>query len=96
MCSFFNQIHCNDNGFHVSIAWNILSCSWGEMCNELPYKKWKKYKGNEDNKGALKYYSKLIIVFCYMGIALGISKEEFYNLYMSKLAENIDRQKRGY
>jgi len=85
-----------DRELKISMAWNLLSCSWGDLCNNLPYKKWKTYKKKEITQETLMMCVQVLLAFIQFGLVLGIEEEEFYNLYMSKLEENINRQKRGY
>lgn len=73
--------------------WAELSYWVGNYINNLPYKRWKTYKEYEiDTSELAKSFTNIISLFVHIAVELGITKELFYDLYVSKNAENIERQ----
>jgi hypothetical protein len=82
----------------VELQWSYISILAGEFIDLLPYKHWKTYdKDLELNQDALFNKAQLMLyAFVLMGKALGIDKQRFYDLYISKNKENINRQENNY
>jgi hypothetical protein len=82
----------------VEKQWSALSTYVGEYIDLLPYKHWKTYdsKFEVDAPGLAEKTNQILYSFIVMGKALGIDKEHFYNLYVSKNKENINRQNNNY
>lgn len=81
---------------NVSAHFGILSANVGQLINNLPFKVWKNYDIDDhlkksDAEGVLIWIMKSFIE---IGTSLGITKEKFYSLYISKNQENYDRQNR--
>ena len=96
--TFFKKSEIKDPHLVIPMAWGSMSALWGAMLDKLPYKKWKKYTGKEKlelNKLAFNYQG-IIDSLLMMALSLDVDPQMFYNLYNSKVQENIDRQKRGY
>jgi len=81
----------------IDAYWSKLCILYGEMLNNVPYKYWKTYKKIEVDTNMVEEFMKLILaLFFNLALIIGIDKEKFYSLYVSKNKENFDRQKRGY
>jgi hypothetical protein len=82
----------------VELQWNYISILAGEFIDSLPFKHWKTYdKDLElDTNKLMDKASHMLYAFVLMGKALGIDKERFYDLYISKNKENINRQENNY
>ena len=81
----------------VEKQWSTLSILVGEYMDILPYKHWKTYKLPKlKTKELLEKAKQILYSFILMGKALGITKEHFFSLYISKNQENINRQKNNY
>lgn len=82
----------------VELQWSYLSILAGEFIDLLPYKHWKTYPEDltlDADKLTTKA-AQMLYAFVLMGKALGIDKERFYDLYISKNKENINRQENNY
>lgn len=87
---------CEPN-LQVEKQWSTLSVLAGEYMDILPYKHWKTYKLPKlETEELLAKAKQILYSFILMGKALGITKEHFFNLYISKNQENINRQKNNY
>jgi Straboviridae dCTP pyrophosphatase len=88
----------------ISVQWRNMTLEFAELLERLPFKEWKTYpeetlQGFKDDEDMLETYYEYIDMFHFfmnMGLALGIDGETFEKLYVSKNAENFDRQARGY
>lgn len=88
----------------ISVQWRNMTLEFAELLERLPFKEWKSYpeetlNGFKDEEDMLETYYEYIDMFHFfmnMGLALGIDGETFEKLYVSKNAENFDRQARGY
>lgn len=88
----------------ISVQWRNMTLEFAELLERLPFKEWKTYPqetldGFKDDEDMLETYYEYIDMFHFfmnMGLALGIDGEMFEKLYVSKNAENFDRQARGY
>lgn len=88
----------------ISVQWRNMTLEFAELLERLPFKEWKTYpeeilKGFKDKEDMLETYYEYIDMFHFfmnMGLALGIDGETFEKLYVSKNAENFERQARGY
>lgn len=88
----------------LTIQWRNLTLEFAELMERLPYKEWKTYtndqlagKMTEEELLEIQYeYCDMFHFFVNMGLALGIDGEKLEKLYVTKNAENFDRQKRGY
>lgn len=78
-------------------AWSYLCVSVGEFIDMLPYKHWKTYDNPTVNMDILKNKAnEILFIFVYMGKALDIDSQRFFDLYISKNKENINRQNNNY
>lgn len=88
----------------ISIQWRNMTLEFAELLERLPFKEWKTYPeetlaGFKDEEDMLETYYEYIDMFHFfmnMGLALGIDGDTFEKLYVSKNAENFNRQARGY
>lgn len=88
----------------ISTQWRNVTLEFAELLERLPFKEWKTYpearlEGFKDEEDMLETYYEYIDMFHFfmnIGLALGIDGETFEKLYVSKNAENFDRQARGY
>ncbi len=82
----------------VELQWSYISIMAGEFIDLLPYKHWKTYPNDvEVDMEQLKTKAQHILyAFVLMGKALGINKQRFFDLYISKNKENIKRQNNNY
>jgi dimeric dUTPase (all-alpha-NTP-PPase superfamily) len=88
----------------ISIQWRNMNTEMVELLDRLPWKEWKTYSdkqlaGFESEEAKIETYYEYIDVFHFfmnIGLALGIDGDTFEKLYVTKNAENFDRQKRGY
>lgn len=73
-----------------------------EVVNRIPWKPWRKYKSSDhqlSEKEILELQYEIIDIWHFiMNLCLlwNISAKDFYNLYMAKNKENMDRIQRGY
>lgn len=87
----------------ITKQWRNLTLEFAELLERLPFKEWKTYTP-EQLKGVGKdelletwyEYSDMFHFFINIGLALGIDGDTLERLYVTKNAENFDRQKRGY
>jgi hypothetical protein len=88
----------------ISKEWRNMNLEMAELLERLPFKEWKTYSpealaGFTSDEQKLETWYEYIDVFHFfmnVGLLLGITPEIFVQLYMTKNAENFDRQKRGY
>lgn len=88
----------------ISMEWKNITLEMAELVERLPHKSWKNYTesqktGWESEEHKLETWYEYIDVFHFfmnIGLLLGISPDDFEKLYVTKNAENFDRQKRGY
>lgn len=74
-----------------------MDCEMAELMEQLQYKWWKQYVGQDVDFIEAKY--EIVDMFHFLvSIALlwGMDAEEFFAIYQSKMTENINRQKRNY
>jgi dimeric dUTPase (all-alpha-NTP-PPase superfamily) len=77
----------------------IICCQdeLSEILNWLPWKHWKKYKKEKINNKEVKYEIIDLMHFVIsLALLFGMTADEFYSLYVTKMEENNNRQKRGY
>ena len=73
--------------------WSELSYWVGDYINNLPYKRWKTYKEYKiDTTELANCFTNIMSLFVHIAVELGITKELFFALYVSKNTENIQRQ----
>jgi hypothetical protein len=73
-----------------------LSCEITELLDALPWKPWKKnYKEIDLNNAHIEIVDMLHFVI-ELAIIWGMTERKLYDLYLKKMQENIDRQKKGY
>ena len=90
LADVYNQDYIEDTIEH---HWAELSYWVGNYINSLPYKHWKTYKEYKiDDKELANCFSNILTIFVHIAVELGIDKEKFFDLYVSKNAENIERQ----
>lgn len=88
----------------VTTQWRNINLEMAELVERLPYKEWKTYTAEqkagftseEQRLEVLYEYIDVFHFFMNVGLALGITGEEFKRLYATKNKENLDRQARGY
>lgn len=88
----------------VTTQWRNMNLEMAELLERLPYKEWKTYSdeakagftSEEQRLEVLYEYIDVFHFFMNIGLALGITGEEFKKLYATKNKENLDRQARGY
>lgn len=88
----------------VTTQWRNMNLEMAELLERLPYKEWKTYSdeqkagwGSEEQRLEVLYeYIDVFHFFLNVGLALGVTGEEFKKLYATKNQENLDRQARGY
>lgn len=88
----------------ITTQWRNLTLEFAELLERLPYKEWKTYtndqlagKMSKEQMLEIQYeYCDMFHFFINMGLALGIDGDRLEKLYVTKNAENFDRQKRGY
>lgn len=88
----------------ITNQWRNLTCEFSELLERLPFKEWKTYtleqlSGFENQEQMLEVYyeyADMLHFFVNIGLALGVNAEILERLYVTKNAENFDRQKRGY
>lgn len=87
----------------ISVQWRNMTLEFAELLERLPFKEWKTYTPEqlagmtEDQKLETWYeYADMFHFFINIGLALGIDGDTLEKLYVTKNAENFDRQKRGY
>lgn len=88
----------------VTTQWRNMNLEMAELLERLPYKEWKNYTpeqkadwvSEEQRLEVLYEYIDVFHFFMNVGLALGITGEEFKKLYATKNKENLDRQARGY
>lgn len=88
----------------ITVQWRNLTLEFAELLERLPFKSWKTYSEadktgfvSEEQKLETWYeYADMAHFFINIGLALGIDGDTLERLYVSKNAENFDRQKRGY
>ena len=89
----------------LTVQWRNLTLEFAELLERLPFKEWKTYTPEQLSGEALSYEERLEVWYEYcdmfhffinMGLALGINGDDLERLYVTKNAENFDRQKRGY
>lgn len=77
---------------HINAFWGAISEDIGKLFSILPYKKWKKHGDvslTSDELSEMFYIIGLVVSsFICIGKILGINKEIFFNLYMSKNKRN--------
>ena len=76
--------------------WSELNYWVGRYINNLPYQHWKTYKEYviDDTDLAL-CFTNIMSLLVNIAKELGIDNERFYDLYVSKNEENINRQSRA-
>jgi len=102
--SDFNNLTFAERLIRLDRNWRNFSVEYGELMDKLPYKEWKNYpkevlEGNFPEKDWLEIKYELIDMahfFFNMCIYMGIDAKEFFNLYISKNKENLNRQERNY
>jgi len=88
----------------IALEWKNINLEMAELVERLPHKSWKSYTdvqktGWENEEQKLETWYEYIDVFHFflnVGLLLGIGADDFVKLYLTKNAENFDRQKRGY
>lgn len=89
----------NDLITTTEMFWSNFSYLWGKYLNNLPYKKWKDYNYDamkEVNMLDQEFLMRLMIInFVKFGEIIDIDYKHFFNLYVSKNKENINRQEPG-
>tara|TARA_R110001606_G_scaffold134259_3_gene270627 strand:- start:3041 stop:3718 length:678 start_codon:yes stop_codon:yes gene_type:complete len=82
----------------IELQWSYVSILAGEFIDILPYKHWKTYDNDMqlDQDALMQKAIHMLYAFILMGKSLGIDKERFYDLYISKNKENYNRQNNNY
>ena len=88
----------------IMVNWSCLTSEYAELLDRLPFKHWKKYskeqlEGFVTEEQKLEVFYEFIDMFHFflnMALALGIDHDTLVSLYLTKNAENFDRQNRGY
>lgn len=88
----------------ISKQWRNLTLEFSELLERLPFKEWKTYtpeqlsacQSQEQMLETWYEYADMLHFFVNIGLALGINGDTLERLYVTKNAENFDRQKRGY
>ena len=99
----FGKKFCNfDNlSFEEKVKWTkefIICClnELNEILDWIPWKHWKKkYKKPDEIEIKFEIIDLLHFVVS-LALVWNMNAEEFYSLYITKMEENINRQKRGY
>ncbi len=94
--TFDNSVHSHDIQKHIAHLMFALVCELGEIGDELNWKSWKKTR-HPVNMGNLKMeFIDALHFLLEMMIMCGMTANDIHFEYLKKMAENIDRQKRGY
>lgn len=88
----------------VTTQWRNITLEFSELMERLPFKEWKTYSeeekagwtSEEQRLEVLYEYIDIFHFFMNIGLALGVTGDEFKRLYATKNKENFDRQARGY
>lgn len=88
----------------ITKQWRNLTLEFAELLERMPFKEWKTYspeqladfKDREQMLETWYEYADMLHFFVNIGLALGIDGDTLEKLYVTKNAENFDRQKRGY
>ena len=82
----------------IEKTWSAISIEVGEYIDSVPFKHWKTYPDDIqiDTKELELRALQIMYHFIVMGKSLNIDKEHFFNLYVSKNKENINRQNNNY
>lgn len=94
----------NERVDDITKQWRNLTLEFAELLERLPFKEWKTYDpeaktGFKDREQMLETwyeYADMLHFFVNIGLALGIDGNVLEKLYVTKNAENFNRQKRGY
>lgn len=88
----------------ITRQWRNLTLEFAELLERLPFKEWKSYTPEqiqESLSGDNLLETKFEVIdmwhfFMNIALMLGMTGEEFSQLYFLKNKENYDRQSRGY
>jgi dimeric dUTPase (all-alpha-NTP-PPase superfamily) len=100
----YDQNDFKTNVDDITKQWRNLTLEFAELLERLPFKEWKTYTpeqlaglGNKENSLEIWYeYADMFHFFINIGLALGVDGRILERLYVTKNAENFERQKRGY
>lgn len=101
----YNSADFKERVSDISVQWRNLTLEFSELLERLPYKEWKTYTkdqlkeplpGTDESLEIWYEYVDMFHFFINIGLALGINGSTLEHLYVTKNAENFDRQKRGY
>lgn len=85
----------NDKDKAFAMETKSLFSNIGQFINSLPFKKWKTYNFDSLNLNTKKIHlqiDKILFSFIRLGGIIGVDLQTFWNLYMTKNAENFERQ----
>ena len=98
----YSQASFKENVDDITKQWRNLTLEFSELLERLPFKEWKSYTleqlegGDQDILEIWYEYADMFHFFINIGLALNIKGDTLERLYVTKNAENFDRQKRGY